>query len=837
MAQQPNFNKLVLLQGFSNYFDRKIFYYSRLSEYIYAASAYYTQSDINFNPNDGVETTVDLSSLDASLDESVIVHEFSYLLVLDANDDIVSRWFIMEIVRTTNGIYRFTLRRDVVAESISNTTFVATAPIYIEKGKLLDTDPMIVNSEGMIFNQIKRSETLLKDPAGWGYIVGYFEKGATANVTFDSGVDFTPDNYVTQPQIANETGLSNDDVLNLIQGNPVSIAVSDFSLVYGVKFSGLYNMPDQIRKQQIILPNRGYVGNTLNNSYCNLNVLALSWANNIGKKATSVADKLDVIANSINSNTVASIRTALQDAIRNDVPTESLYLKESYNSIYDLEGKILYSSGAYYKIHVRATGGAEKHSEVVISKNEVSLFDTAIAAAFTAAGDQESNDWRLYLNFDIVSLTFELTPYAGTSYSVDIPNNANTLKDAPYSMFVIPYCDNMALIANGNVTYDDDMMNQEQALAAAAAIATKMGSKLYDIQLLPYIPSFEDWMNYWGSSSTPYLWRVNLKNKTYNQDYVDIKTAGNDVVGVVIFPNYSNFSFTLNYMLTHEDEMKIESQCNFYRLCSPNYSGLFEFNLAKNGGVSSFFEVYCTYKPINPFIRISPQFDFLYGMNFKDGRGLICGGDFSLPIVTSAWVEYENRNKNYGIIFSRDIQNLDFAQRQERFKEPFELGAGIVGATAGGAVAGAKAGGAYGAAAGAAIGLAAGSIGAYLDSNLAEQRRAETKDYMIDRFNMSLGNIKAIPNSLTRNSAFTIVNKIFPFVEYYSCTEEEKDALRKKIQYDGMTVGRIGYLSDFMGGNLNQNYFKGQLIRAEGILDDDHFIKVLYGELAKGVYI
>jgi hypothetical protein len=65
---------------------------------------------------------------------------------------------------------------------------------------------------------------------------------------------------------------------------------------------------------------------------------------------------------------------------------------------------------------------------------------------------------------------------------------------------------------------------------------------------------------------------------------------------------------------------------------------------------------------------------------------------------------------------------------------------------------------------------------------------------------MNLANIKAIPNSLTRNSAFTITNKIFPFIEYYSCSPEEKEALRNKIKYDGMTVGRIGNVSDFMGG-------------------------------------
>ena len=326
-----------------------------------------------------------------------------------------------------------------------------------------------------------------------------------------------------------------------------------------------------------------------------------------------------------------------------------------------------------------------------------------------------------------------------------------------------------------------------------------------------------------------------IRNKTKDKDYVEILTSGDDPVGAIMFMTRSNFSFNLNYSLSLTDDMKIESQCNFYRLCSPNYSGLFDFNLAKNGGYSSFMEVDCTYKPVSPFIRVTPEFSFLYGTNYKDGRGLICGGDFSLPIISEAWIRYEQNNKNYALIFARDIQNLDVAQRQERFKEPFELGAGIVGAGAAGAVAGSKAG-PYGAIAGAVIGVGAGAVGGALDAQLAQERRAEAKDYMIDKYNMNLANIKAIPNSLTKNSAFTITNKIFPFLEFYTCTDVEKEALQNKIKYNGMTVGRIGYMTDYMSiGEFH--YFKGQIIRGVGIEEDSHFLSTLYEEIAKGVYI
>ena len=63
------------------------------------------------------------------------------------------------------------------------------------------------------------------------------------------------------------------------------------------------------------------------------------------------------------------------------------------------------------------------------------------------------------------------------------------------------------------------------------------------------------------------------------------------------------------------------------------------------------FLIDCTYKPFNPLIRIQPSFKGLYGSSFMDGRGLICGGDFSLPIIKSAWVTYQQNNKNFANIF------------------------------------------------------------------------------------------------------------------------------------------------------------------------------------------
>ena len=116
------------------------------------------------------------------------------------------------------------------------------------------------------------------------------------------------------------------------------------------------------------------------------------------------------------------------------------------------------------------------------------------------------------------------------------------------------------------------------------------------------------------------------------------------------------------------ENYKIENECDMYRLCSPNYTGVFEFNLAKNGGLD-YIEVDCTYKPYNPYIKLNPNFKRLYGNDFNDQRGLICGGDFSLPQLSNSWANFQLNNKNYQLTFDREIQSMEISNRYQRVSD------------------------------------------------------------------------------------------------------------------------------------------------------------------------
>ena len=185
-------------------------------------------------------------------------------------------------------------------------------------------------------------------------------------------------------------------------------------------------------------------------------------------------------------------------------------------------------------------------------------------------------------------------------------------------------------------------------------------------------------------------------------------------------------------------------------------------------------------------------------------------------------------------MFDRQIKNMDVqndVNRQGALAQA--IVAPITGAAAGATV-GAKVGGGYGAAAGAAIGAIGGGVTAGIDYANTIKMMEENRQYAIDMYGYNLQNIQAIPTSLTKTSALTYNTRVWPFVEYYTCTEKEREALKDKIKYNGMTIMKIGKLTDYTLGN--GNFFKGQLIRLD-LKVDSHMAYEIYNELVKGVYL
>ena len=302
---------------------------------------------------------------------------------------------------------------------------------------------------------------------------------------------------------------------------------------------------------------------------------------------------------------------------------------------------------------------------------------------------------------------------------------------------------------------------------------------------------------------------------------------------------YAKVSYTYKeYKNPEYLDRKVSNECDVYRLVSPNYNGQFEWSVAKDGGYEHVFDIDCTYKPFQPYIHVAPKFTNLYGSDFDDCRGLICGGDFSLPIISDAWTQYQIQNKTYQEMFNREIYHMDvqesYKQSNMGISEMNQMVNAIV-STASNAThakdnTSAIAAGYFGL-----MKHGTGILGTELEKSYEAAAYGESRDFAIDQFNYGLQNVQALPYSLTKVAAYTANNKIFPMVEYFTCKEVEKQALRDKIKYNGMTVMVIGKIEDYVSAS-EKRFIKGQLIRLE-VADDSHIVNDIYNELNKGVYI
>lgn len=104
-------------------------------------------------------------------------------------------------------------------------------------------------------------------------------------------------------------------------------------------------------------------------------------------------------------------------------------------------------------------------------------------------------------------------------------------------------------------------------------------------------------------------------------------------------------------------------------------------------------------------------------------------------------------------------------------------------------------------------------------------------------YNYQLGNIQALPQALTKSSPFSYNFKVWPILEKFSCTEEERTMMENKIKYNGMTINAIGSINEYSTSQeLERVFVKGQLIRVQNIPEDFHVVNELYKEVEKGFY-
>lgn len=785
-------------------------YYNRIVRFEDTLEAYYSfclpadpqTSDnnfisCNFNPGNSISATHILNWNNKVFPD--------YMLVVE-NGKIISRWFVMDKSRTRGGQYRIILRRDIV---VDNLAAILTAPMFIEKAPLQSSDPMIFNSEEMTFNQIKTSETILKDETGCAWIVGYLASVDAENQPLAYNIEYsssiTEDIRVQNLASWDYNKYRNSTFLGQFKQGAGSnyYAINFIRLEGGNSVSGYNYSTNQTR-----FGDSGFFRNYFK-----------SYGQQNGYPNPRTSLTFD------DSITDEQMKSVAEDISLNLTKYFDFHTPQQISEFLNLDGKIIYSidEDKFYRISI-GTPTNYSGSYQITSSSQPILFN-----AFNAPFNGKGNDQSFEIGYNTLQYQMTLSEAKGATNSLSISTNRYHLRQAPYDMFCIPFSDNLQIKENGVVKCT---ASKDVAFNVAMAMARKYSSEssrfLYDLQLLPYCPA-----RYCIQPDNSFDIMSNTKGIAY------VKDENDNNVGAVIF--CTDDSFTFNILLDDPikiTDTKIQSECDMYRLCSPNYNGVFEFNAAKNGGVE-FFNVDVTYKPYNPYIHMNPDFGKLYGRDFDDSRGLIVGGDFSLPQTTSAWESYQLTTKNYQASFDRQITNMEINNAIQYQKELASFAANTITAGVTGAGAGGLFGGGIGAILGGAAAATASAVAGAVDLAQNQRLRQETIDYTKDQFGYALGNIKALPTGLSKTSAFTANNKIFPFLEYYTCTDEEKEALRDKIKYNGMTVMRIGTISEFLldGREPGQSYIKGKIIRLDGLGLEYEEVLEIANELNKGVFI
>lgn len=849
--------------------------------------------NVNFNMGDYVNTSLIVNWMGDMPDYILVTDEKKVYSDDEDNPEgesgwveaVSSRWFVTNITKENFGQNSLMLYRDLLVDHLED---IKEQPCFIEKGVPLSlNDPAIFNNENMGFNQIKQEEILLKDKTNCAWIVGYMPRntaGATdVNVSYSlsGSADFTEttlSNWKYQPYINHKLYYNMNDAhfetkfAAIPSGksgawfpNTNKHTWADIKFMYHVHEtnSGTFNMNVETSFIEKYHSSRttDYDGDLTH--YCRAVVNygigsgGYYWQGPIHQTAETVLIKGSV-TNLNNMFNFTTGRDALYSSAR--IPSSDMLPHKIADEVMALHNKTLYieTEDRYYTIKVTLkeeskaitgstsfnTGGRFYYDGTISDQYADALYcgnygsyalygnNSWVGGALPAVG----TGW-----FDTLTLT--LVPKSqGIFYNIPGPDDRYHLSDQPYDMFCIPYpIDNPDFF----ITQEDDKGNLTEidaraGLLAATNIALAQGSgNMYDLQLLPYCPISA-------------IMRDNgIDVSTYARNYVRLKddTGSETRLNVIVFATQADFSLDLegpDYAIPAETTIKgkkIKSETEVYRLCSPNYAGIYEFNPQMNNGVTKY-HIDCTYKPFAPYIQVHPNFGGLYGRDYEDARGLICGGDFSLPLTSNAWAEYQYNNKNYQEIFDRGIKNQERNNAYQRTIEGAEYELGVFAAE----IAGQQ----YGSSKNLGTGQLWGTdkkwgqkykemaeTAGKIDLEMNNALRQEAIDYQKDLFGYQMGNIKALADSLVKVSSFTKANKLWPFIEKYGCDTEgttyQLEALENKLKYNGYTIMRIGKLSEHI---INPGaYIKGQLIRLpEGFSTEYHIGVALCKELDMGFY-
>lgn len=797
-----------------------------------------TLNEVNFIQADGINTVF---SFNIPLEN---IEEYSNISPSYAIVDDQQCWYIISCTKQRQGQISLQLRRDFLSETWDS---LKTAPFICTKSSTIPPSCSYAKyNKTMNLSQVKQNEYLIKDRSnGRGWLVGYVAKETRNGNSFCTTME--PDEENPDQQVI----------------APRTFTASDNSDNYDITVNSLSDL--KYKENEIYYRYTGKIDNRIAVQYWHNNKVdpqsflandeaffPIDMSNYAATSFWTIDEKrqdINPYTNNLWWSQMKEGNKALRDYIVSET-TGRTSASQAEDDILSLNEKTVLdkSTNLAYKINVEKQYYNVDFRDTTLEEKRAFWGAIKDYAEFEPMPNQDTQAQRYQKVFlSIITYKISLSPYKG---EITFENEINHLSTsgAPYDIFAIPL--------GGTFTLNNEQIavNENNMFDLVSTIQREATSSIvYDIQWVPYVPIYSttftqantEYRQFTKITSTNngthtnvgiFIWLNTSQGTLYIDSPLKISLA-NPIYynGEYIYPATTQQSNL--FTLTDNLQQRKFSEENYFRITGPNYSSTFEFDPVKNQSLKGF-KVDMALKPYSPYFYISPVYGGLYGGDFKDGRGLILAGDYSLDQVSNAWSNYKLNNKNYELIFNRQIQSLDLKNTYQNKLANQQLVSDIFSATAGtaqGALSGFFMGGVAGAVVGGVSSAAAGITDTVVNAQNRKMERAirdDQRQAMIDNFEYQIGNIQALPDTLTKVSAFNPDFKIYPLIEFYTCTDEEKTNVDNAIKYNGIDINIICKLEDF-----DKGYVQGAILQFPTDLNiSEEQARTINFELQSGVY-
>lgn len=738
----------------------------------------------------------------------------------------------------TYGTYRATFIRDVVVDFKSSLT---QQLCRIRRGSLPTNQfsPILVQPEGISLNEIKVNQLDIKSWDGDAqWLTIFYDQTVPDNdrkITFDWSGDIYPDYQFSTMQ----SDYSSYGFNLTSSGLAKSAYKRDFE-----SYKIILNGSNDRERISVVVTRDALTATALHDGF-------------LGSSTREAVSAL----NNASANQIQDVVTLIRTAYQYDNSSKIMPLVNKYNNQLIQNGSKISRTNitTNERLNKTTTNGTTYDSSIKTLLGKIAgRYDES--SGLYGIGNMWVNGGyefqEAHLIMDAWQTSFTEVPTTG---QLILPGKFK-LDNINLGCVTIPFGSNITL-KNGSITYT---MDSATVKSIATSGWTATGSLIKDIQILPYCP-----MSQLNSEkvSSPSSNTIDISNQLDDYKIPMTVLSSGAAIYYALAVTQSSLDYRFPLELVANSNLKIESMTKKYRLMSSNHKSGFDFNLALNNGVQ-YISISYTLKPYDTVFRICPVFnqDSLYGGNYKDARGLIWQGGFSLSQVTDAWVEYKLQNSTYESIFDRDIKSLEISQETARLQESLNyqtayqnaqtsidaaklkaalagvtgVGSAVVGAATGNPMAIMGAGGALGSGLNSAIGIGAQQETA--ERNLAAAKesqrlndtlRAEAIDYKKDIWYLSNMAIEARPSTIAANSEYSHINNEKAYIEVYDCSDIEKRYIEKYLQYYGMKIDQLGLLRNYLIGD--NCYIEATPLFLEGLTPV--ISNAINAELSAGIYV